>query len=223
MAELDFDVLGATAEQYAVAPTLTFHLRVIETTGVQVHCLALKTMLRIEPVKRRYSDAEGERVGDLFGERSRWGDTMKPMMFANIAQLVPGFVGAADFNLTVPLTYDFEVATAKYLHGLDGGEVPFVLLFSGTLFVKGATDFTVEQVPWHKETTYRLPVPVWRQAMDAHFPGGGWLRLSRDRIDALQRFRSRLTITTWDETIDALLAQAGEATPLANGHAEGRP
>lgn len=218
MSELVFDVLGATADVYAVAPTMNFHLRVLETTGAQIHCLALRTMLRIEPVKRRYSDEEGERVGDLFGDRSRWGDTMKPIMFANSVQLVPGFTGSTQVDLPIPLTYDFDVATAKYFHALDEGEVPMILLFSGTIFVKGESDFTIEQVPWHKEALYRLPVSVWREAMDAHFPGGGWLRLSRDRIDALQRFKSKLTIPTWDQTIDALLAQAGEVSPLKNGH-----
>lgn len=218
MSDLVFDVLGATGEQYSVAPTMTFHLRVLETTGAQIHCIALRTMLRIEPVKRRYSEAEGERVGDLFGDRSRWGDTMKPMMFASSFQLVPGFTGSTQVDLPIPLTYDFEVATAKYFHGLDEGDVPMILLFSGTVFTKGESNFTVEQVPWHKETLFRLPVKVWRDAMDAHFPGGGWLRLSKDRLDALQRFKSRLTLPTWDQTIDALLAQAGETSPLANGH-----
>jgi hypothetical protein len=217
VSDLAFDVLGVTGEQYSVAPTMTFHLRVIETTGVEVHCLALRTMIRIEPVKRKYTDAEGERIGDLFGDRSRWGDTMKPVQFASASSLVPGFTGATQVDIPIPLTYDFDVSTAKYLHGLDDGEVPFILLFSGTVFVKGESNFTVEQVPWHKETLYRMPVSVWRSAMDAHYPGGGWIRVNKDRIDALQRFKSRHTLTTWDETIDTLLAKAGETSPLSNG------
>jgi hypothetical protein len=219
VSDLVFDCIDAQAEEFSVAPQITFRLRILETTGQQVHCLALRTQIRIEPVRRRYSDTEGERLGDLFGDRSRWGDTMKPMQFANIAQLVPGFTTSTEIDLPVPLTYDFDVSTAKYFHGLDDGEVPFILLFSGTMFIKSESDFTIEQVPWHKEASYRLPVSVWRAAMDAHYPDGGWIRLHRDTIDALSRFKSRLTLTTWEATIETLLLQAGESTPQKNGHA----
>ncbi|MGH9003561.1 MAG: DUF6084 family protein, partial [Acidimicrobiia bacterium] len=150
MSDLIFDCVGAKAEPYAIAPTLTLRLRVVETTGEAVHCLALRCQIRIEPLKRRYSDTEGERLVDLFGERARWGDTMKPLQFAHVSQLVPGFKGAVEIELSIPLTYDFEVATAKYFHGLDEGEIPLLLLFSGTLFVQGETGFSVEQIPWHK-------------------------------------------------------------------------
>ncbi|MGH8975531.1 MAG: DUF6084 family protein, partial [Acidimicrobiia bacterium] len=102
MSELIFDVLEAKAEPYAVAPTLILRLRVVETTGEAVHCLALRTQIRIEPLKRRYNDAEGERLVDLFGERSRWGDTMKPLQFAHVSQLVPGFKGTVEIELSIP-------------------------------------------------------------------------------------------------------------------------
>ncbi len=208
MSELIFDVLEAKAEPYAVAPTLILRLRVVETTGEAVHCLALRTQIRIEPLKRRYNDAEGERLVDLFGERSRWGDTMKPLQFAHVSQLVPGFTGTVEIELSIPLTYDFEVATAKYFHGLEEGEIPLLLLFSGTLFLSGETGFSVEQVPWHKEATFRLPVKIWREAMDSAFPDSAWIRMRRDTLDALSRYKSRHTLTTWDETLAVLLSQA---------------
>ena len=87
---------------------------------------------------------------------------------------------------------------------------PTLPRFSGTLFLRGETGFSIEQVPWHKETYYRLPISVWREAMDVHFPGSGWLRLRVETIDALLRVKSRLGLPTWDETLDALLVQAGE-------------
>ena len=208
MSDLVFDCLGARAEAYAVAPTLILRLRVVETTGETVHCLALRCQIRIEPLKRRYSDAEGERLVDLFGERSRWGDTMKPLQFAHVTQLVPGFRGAVEIELPIPLTYDFEVATAKYFHGLDDGEIPLLLLFSGTLFLSGETGFSIEQVPWHKEAAFRLPVATWREAMDSAFPDSTWIRLRRETLDALARYKSRHTLPTWDETLAVLLREA---------------
>ena len=210
MSELIFDVLEARAEPYALAPTLILRLRVMETTGEAVHCLALRTQIRIEPLKRRYNDAEGERLVDLFGERSRWGDTMKPLQFANNSTLVPGFKGTVEIELQIPLTYDFEVATAKYFHGLEEGEIPLLLLFSGTLFLSGETGFSVEQVPWHKEAAFRLPVKTWREAMDTAFPDTAWIRVRRETLDALSRFKSHLALPTWDDTIERLLKEGGK-------------
>jgi Family of unknown function (DUF6084) len=208
VSELVFDCTGARTDAYAVAPTLVFRLRIAETTGQPIGGIALRAQLRIEPLKRRYSDAEAERIVDLFGERPRWGDTMKPLQFATVAQMVPAFSGAVEVDLPVPLTYDFDVATAKYFHGLEDGEIPFVLLFSGTTFLDDGGTLSIEQIPWHKETTYRLPVAVWRETMDQHFPNSAWVRLRRDTLDDLQRFKSRLTLPTWDDTIEALLKLA---------------
>ena len=205
MSELVFDCTGAVADAYAAAPTIVFRLRIAETTGQSIGGIALRAQLRIEPLKRRYSDAEAERISDLFGERSRWGDTMKAMQFATVAQMVPAFSGSVEVDLPVPLTYDFDVATAKYFHGLEDGEIPFVILFSGTTFLNQQGALSIEQVPWHKETAYRLPAALWREAMDQHFPNSAWLRLRRDTLDNLQRFKSRLALPTWDDTFEALL------------------
>ena len=97
--------------------------------------------------------------------------------------------------------------TTKYFHGLEDGEIPFLLLFSGTMFLQGETGFSVEQVPWDKEATYRLPVATWREAMDSIFPDAAWIRLRRDNLDALARFKSRLALPTWDDALEALLAE----------------
>jgi len=211
--ELVFDCVGARAERWSAAPTLTFLVKVAETAGESVHGIALRCQIRIEPIKRRYSDAEGEKLVDLFGERSRWGETMKPLQLAFAAQMVPGFTGSAEVELPVPFTYDFEVATSKYFHALEDGEIPLLLLFSGTVFVKTAGGFRVEQVPWHKESAYRLPVATWREMMDAHFPNSAWIRIRRDTMDALSRFRSERALPGWDDTFAALLAEHHEARP----------
>src|SRR5689334_3279143 len=58
MPELAFDCVAAGSNPYAAGPTLTFRLRIAETTGVQVHAIALRCQFRIEPQKRRYSDDE---------------------------------------------------------------------------------------------------------------------------------------------------------------------
>jgi hypothetical protein len=189
--DLVFDCVDAQPDRYAAVPTLQLKLRISETTGARVHAIAL----------------------ELFGEPPRWGDTLKPMQFATVSLMVPGFTGSTEVDLPVPCTYDFEVAASKYLHALGDGEVPLLLLFSGTVFTKGISGFSVGQVPWHKEATYRMPVSVWREIMDRFFPGAGWIRVRRDTLDALQRYKAVRALPTWDDALEALFKEAGEARP----------
>jgi hypothetical protein len=212
MVELAFDCLDVQPDRFAAVPTLLFKLRIAELSGETVHAIALRCQIRIEPFKRRYSPEEEARVLDLFGERSRWGETLKPMQFAFVDQMVPGFEGSAEVDLPVACTYDFEVASAKYFASLQEGEIPLLLLFSGTVFTKGETGFAIHRVPWDKEAECRLPVAVWRQLMDLFFPNSAWIRLRRDTFDALHVFKSRLALPTWDDVLERLLkeAEAGE-------------
>jgi hypothetical protein len=213
MAELTFGCAQATAERYAATPTLSFALTITESTGATVHAIALRCQIRIEPHRRRYSAAEAQRLHDLFGDTSRWADTVKPIQLAMVSTMVPAFTGRTEVDLQVPCTYDLEVASARYLHGLDDGTIPLLLLFSGTVFVAPAdedqgTGFSVELIPWSCEAAYRMPVSVWRELVDLHFPGSAWLRCSRETLDALSAFKSRQAIPTWDATLAALLKEA---------------
>jgi hypothetical protein len=181
------------------------------TTAQPVHVVALRTQIRIEPRRRRYSPEEADRLSDLFGERARWGETLNPLQLATVASLVPAFAGSTTVQLAVPLTYDLDVAAAKYLHGLDdgpGSTVPLLLLFSGTVFCGPPDAVQVAMVPWHEEATCQLPVAVWRAAMDAHFPRSGWVRLRRETLEALRAYRSRQVLPTWDDTVERLLKEA---------------
>lgn len=205
MPDLEFTATGAEADRTAAVPTVRIRLRVAETTGVRVHAVALRCQVRVEPYKRHYDDREAEALLDLFGERPRWGDTLKTLQLAFLTQLVPGFTGSTEVDLFLPCSYDFAVAAHKYLHALDGGEVPLLLLFSGTVFTSGPAGISVEPVPWHKECDLRLPVSAYRQAMDLHFPGTAWLRMGRDAFDALHRYRARQGLTSWDEAVERLL------------------
>jgi Family of unknown function (DUF6084) len=210
MAELVFDCLDAKPDRWAAVPTLLFRLRIADAGGQRIHTIALRCQLRIEPQRRRYSPEESDGLLDLFGEPARWGETLKPLQFAHVSMMIPGFQGSTELDLPVPCTYDFEVAAAKYLHALDDGEVPLLLLFSGTVFAKGGDGMSVEQVPWHKEASYRMPVKVWRELMDLYFPNSAWIRLRRDTLDDLQRFKARAALPTWDQALAVLLERAGE-------------
>jgi hypothetical protein len=208
--ELSVDVLAARAEPYSSGPTITWTLRLAEHSGAQVHALALHAQVRIEPGKRRYDVDEQDRLVTLFGSPHQWGGSLHPFLWATLDTVVPGFENETEVELQMACTYDFEVAGSRYLHALRAGDVPVALLFSGTVFHRGEAGFTVEPVPWHLDATYRLPVSVWREVIDQHFPGEGWLRLSRPTIDRLDRYRTAQVLPTWDETVAALLTAAGE-------------
>jgi hypothetical protein len=127
--------------------------------------------------------------------------------------MVQGFTGSTEVDVPVACSYDLEVATGRYFDALADGEVPLVLLFSGTVFYKTEGTIAVTQVPWDKEATYRLPVSIWREMIDIFFPNSGWLMLHDETIKALTRFKGREAVAGWDETLALLLERAGEARP----------
>ena len=208
MAELSFDCIGAGADKYAVVPSLTLRLRISETSGERVEAIALRCQIRIEPARRRYSSEEAERLNDLFGDTERWAETLRPLQLTTVATMVPGFSGATEIDLPINFTYDLEIGSTRYFAGLESGEVPLLLLFSGTVFSVVAGRIQVQQVPWSKEASYRLPVSTWRAAIDAHFPNSAWIKLSSRTMADLLRFKSSRALPTWDIVIGELLASA---------------
>lgn len=214
MGDLIFECVGAEAERHAAVPTILLKLRITEPSGAAIHAIALHTQLRIETQRRHYAPAESDRLLELFGELSRWGDTLKPLHFTNLSTIVPAFTGSTTIDLPVPCTYDFEVTAAKYLQALDDGEIPLLLLFNGSIFARADNGFSVVPVPWHLEASYRLPVRVWRDVMDRYFPQSAWIRMRRETFDALQHYKARQALPTWDAALEALLARvAGEHGP----------
>ncbi|VVJ23813.1 Uncharacterized protein MSMEG_2716 [Amycolatopsis camponoti] len=206
MAELTFDCIDVRPLKYAASPTLAFKLRISELTGQPVHAMVLRVQIRIEPQRRRYADDESELLTHLFGDRSRWGETLKPFQFTTISVTVPGFTGATEVDAEVPCTYDLEVAAGKYFHALSDGVVPMVLLFSGTVFGKGGPGFWVEQVPWHTQAECRMPVSVWDELMSRYFPNVAWIKLPRETVDALLKYKAQHAIPTWEAAVEQLLA-----------------
>jgi Family of unknown function (DUF6084) len=216
MAELTFGCTEARAVRYAATPTLAFTLHITESTGVRVHAIALRCQVRIEPHRRRYSPDEARRLNDLFGDPSRWAETVKPIQLATVSAMVPGFSSVTETELQLPCTYDLEVASARYLQGLDDGTIPLLLLFSGTVFTAHGDSMRVELIPWSAEATYRMPVAVWQEVVAEHFPDSAWLRCSTQTLDALAAFKAEHALPTWDATLSALLVAASPPRPDAS-------
>jgi hypothetical protein len=207
---LAFEVVGARPEPHAAVPTIMFRLRITEPAGGDVHALALRCQIRIEPQRRRYDQAEEERLYEMFGDTPLWGSSLRPFLWTHVSSTFGGFTGSTEVELPVECTYDFEVAGAKYLHSLSGGEIPLILLFSGTVFTRGDSGFSAEPVSWDREASYKLPVSVWRDVMDMYFPNSAWVRVRRDTLDDLQRYKARQALPTWDQAFERLLKSAGD-------------
>ena len=205
MSAYTFSVVDIFAEPYAATPQLTARLRIQESTGETIHAIALRCQVRIEPQRRRYEEADETGLRALFGDRDRWVDTLKPFLWMQCNSMVQGFTGITEVDLALPCTYDFDVIGSRYLHAVGTGTVPLALLFSGTVFTKGANGFGVQQVPWDCEASYQLPVEVWQQMMASYFPNTGWIRLDHEVLAELADFRAERGLTTWEETVQALL------------------
>ena len=206
MPELQFQIEGAESVHHSAAPLLGLKLRVTNTPADQeIHTLSLRCQVQIEPTRRRYSNAEQEKLRDLFGEPERWSRTVRSILSMNTSVVVPGFIGTTLIDLQLPCSFDFTVASTKYFHALEAAEIP--LLFSGTVFYRGEDGaLQVAQIPWDREANYRLPVEVWRRAIDQHYPNSAWLRLERDSFNRLYEYKVRNGIPTWEQVIDKLVA-----------------
>jgi hypothetical protein len=204
-----FTVADVAPEPYSVSPVLTARIDI--DADEPVHAIALRCQVRIEPLRRFYSDEEAAGLTDLFGPRERWASTQRTFLWQHCTALVPGFTGNTTMPLTLDCTYDFEVAAAKYLHALRDGALPLQFLFSGTIFVKSDRGFSVQQVPWDCESRYDMPVSVWHALIAQHYPNTGWVRLSHETIAALAGYKSAQGLLDLDHALGALLDAQREA------------
>jgi hypothetical protein len=203
---LEFTVLGAEPIEHAASPGVRFRLHAGEPEGRVVYAVALSTQIHVDPARRPYEDEERERLVELFGPRERWGATTHSFQWARVDSLVPSFTGSTMFAVEVPCTYDLEVASAKYFDSLGSGVVPLSFHFNGTVLYCGAEDrLQVVLVPWSCSTRWSMPVEVWRKTIDAHYPGGGWIRLQRETLEALARRKAQRGLHTFDDTVRDLL------------------
>jgi Family of unknown function (DUF6084) len=204
--ELDFAIQDAAPLERAAAPTLRFGLRITAVRDEPIRSVLLDAQVQIAARRRAYDDPTEERLYELFGEPQRWGSTLRTLPWTRATLAVPAFTGATTVDLTVPCTYDFEVAASRYLDALRDGDVPLEFLFGGTVFYADAHGLLkTGRIAWDKEAQYRLPVRVWRQTMDHYFPDSAWLRLRRESFDRLYAYKARHALTSWEDAVDSLV------------------
>jgi hypothetical protein len=209
--DLSFEVVDAEVLPFAAVPSLLFKLRVENLEDEPVRSVALNTQIRISATQRHYEAGEQERLLELFGEPSRWKDTLRSLLWTHTVLQVPPFSSSTVVDMPVPCTYDLEVVAAKYFHALQDGEVPLEFLFSGTVFYteKGGWLQTA-RISWEKEAEFRLPVRLWKEMMEHYFPNSAWIRRRRDAFDLLYDYKVRKGFPTWEAAVEALVSMDGQ-------------
>ncbi|WP_036262760.1 DUF6084 family protein [Methylocapsa aurea] len=212
MIDLDISVESVAVEAYAIAPLLVFKLKVTNTVPtVPVQSLMLNCQIRIEPARRQYGPRQRDRLKDLFGEPERWGQTLQGFLWTHASVATAPFAEECSIDLPAPCSYDFNIAATKYFHGLEEGEAPLLLLFSGSVFYRDPEgQLQVAQLPWSKEAAFRLPVETWRSMMDHYYPNCAWLCLRRDVAEQLYRYKRQGGLPTFEQALEKLLADSSK-------------
>lgn len=207
MPDLSFAVAGAAVVPYAIAPTLALKLRIANADAAEaIHTVALRCQIQVDVTRRRYTPEEQARMRDLFGEPERWSQTLRSLLWTHVSTIVPSFEGETLADLPIPCTFDFNVGVTKYFEGLTSGEIPLLLMFSGTVFYAGEDDvLQVSPISWAAEARFNLPVKVWREMMDAYYPNTAWLNLRRDVFERLYQYKTQRGIPTWEQALESVL------------------
>jgi hypothetical protein len=210
MPDLSFSFGEVKPAAYAAIPTICARLHIANSPmDERIQSIGLNCQVQIQPLGRPYGVLEEAKLFDLFGDRSCWGRTMKPLLWTNVVLKVPPFMHETAIDLCLPCSLDFDVAANKYFYGLGAGSVSVSVLFSGTVFHSGnESAIMVAQIPWDREAAFRLPVDIWQAAIDAHYADIAWLRLSRDTFDRLYRFKVARGIPFFNDLLERLIDDA---------------
>jgi hypothetical protein len=204
--EPEFAVLGVRTVRFAANPMLSLDLQITEPSGRQVYMIALTVQLMIEPARRSYDNATRAKLLELFGEPERWAVTTRSLVWSQLDVLVPAFTGSTTVAVPVPCTYDLEQAAAKYLYSLPDGMAPLALHFNGTVYYRGEDGgLQMVLVPWSTSIDFRMPVSVWRETIEHHYPNTGWIALSSETLEALQQAKLERGLATLDATVAQLI------------------
>jgi hypothetical protein len=207
-----FEIVGVDGIAYAAAPTMKFRLKVTDESQLEIFTIALTAQIMLEPAKRIYDAETRAALADLFGDPERWGATTQPFLWAHAETLVQSFTGEATFDLVVPCSYDLEVSAPRFLRALPDGEAPIAMHFTGRVVYRGEDGrVQLAHIDWDESAYYRLPVQVWDDLIERHYPGGGWIALHEETIDRLIRARSARGLMSFEATIAALVGESESA------------
>ena len=209
MPDLDFRVFNIEPAAKGLTPLLHFKLRISNASGDEkIYGVVLNAQIQLQPAQRTYNTEEKEKLVELFGEPKRWGETLRNRLWAHTSATVGVFTGHTETILPVPCTFDLNIASAKYFYALEGGDVSLLFLFSGSIFYETPQGrLQVEPISWNKECAYRMPLRLWKELMETHYPNSTWLTLQRDVFERLYAYKRENGLASWEQVIEQLLPE----------------
>lgn len=216
MPELSIQVATAKAVPFAAVPTLAFPMEISNAAADEaIHTIVLRCQIQIEVTRRGYTRREQARMLDLFGKPERWGQTLRNLLWTHTSVVVPGFEGQSTVaDMQVPCTFDFNVAATKYFDGLESGEIPLLLLFSGSVFyATSGSSLQVAPISWNLEARHKVPVETWREMMAIYYPNCVWINVHRDAFERLNQYKTERGIPSWEQALQEALAREAMVRP----------
>lgn len=206
MPDLDFQIVGVEAAANGLVPLMQFQVAVKNISLETIYSVLLHAQIQIQSPRRAYNPREKENLVELFGTPERWGQTLRNRLWASADTTVGNFIGKTTAFFSVPCTYDLSLAATKYFHALENGRVPLLFLFSGTIFYASENgSLQAKPISWNKEATFWMPLSVWKNLMEEHFPNSAWLYLRRDVFNRLYAYKRAHGDANWEQTIERLL------------------
>jgi hypothetical protein len=199
--------------RHALVPTIVLGLRV--STNQPVSGIDLRCQILIDVPDRAHSGGERSRLAKLYSDTAGADAPLRPLLWAHANANAPAFDRQCNVDLTVPVSFDFDVVVTKYLHGFDADGIPLRLRFSGMIFYRDAREqLQLVRVPGTTEAGGQLPLRVVQSLRDRYYPNSAWLRMPQATFDRLRAYKQRAGLPSWESALDRLLDAADEANRI---------
>src|SRR5262245_23636958 len=103
--DLHFTIETAEILRFAASPHIVFKLQVTNSEPRTIHTVILRCQIQLDVSRRRYNSDEQQRLADLFGEPSRWGETLRALLWTHASIVVPPFDHTIVVDLPISCTF----------------------------------------------------------------------------------------------------------------------
>src|SRR5690348_1936034 len=207
MPELRFRIASAVALEHAASPLIALAIELSTQPAQRIESVLLRCAVRIEVGARPPAGADRGRLRELFGPPSAWNRAARSLLWTQAIAIAPAFEGSTQVEVQLPCSYDLAAAASKYLLGLRDGEVPITAQLSGTVFHRERDQLQAAPIAWDREASFALPVALFHQVLEQHFPNAGVLALRRDVYERLDQYRIARGLPSWEHAVESLLAE----------------
>lgn len=192
----------------AALPHISLGVRVTaQPEGTGLRGVTLHTQVQIEPAARAYTAVERERLRELFGDEIQWPGSLRSVVWTRVTTQLGAFQRTCVAEVELPCGADLELVANKYCFGIEGGEVPLRLLFSGSILY-GDPQLQITPIGLDSELSLRLPLSLLREAIAQQHTQQMLIGLRRDVFERLYRYRRLHSLPNWEHVVERLLEGA---------------